>query len=294
MHGRPDSNIRLRLVLLTLGAVIGLILAVSGLVQRWSMPSQSLPGSAVARVGDRLISRERYQQVLNDLGADKRTHLSSADRQFALDRLIDEELLILRGIELGLAETSPEIRKAIARTVIAQIVTEAEASVPGETDLRDLYESDPGFFTQNSRYRVHWWRLDGQGESFLQNTLDTYEQLGTGAEIALELQTLGFNRDLDLPDSLLPFGKLVDYLGPELANETGDLQPGQYSHPIASNQTLHILHLVEFKAGYLPPFDQLRPVLETEYKRRTADQAIRNYLQWLRRQTEIDISEISH
>lgn len=84
-----DLTSRTRLFLLTLGAIGGLVLAASNLVENWSAPSRGLPGDAVARVGDRLITRDRFQQLINDLAADKRAPLDNEDQQFALDRLID-------------------------------------------------------------------------------------------------------------------------------------------------------------------------------------------------------------
>ncbi len=288
-----DTNItaRTRLLLLTLGAITGLVLASVGLVDNWSLPSSDLPGNVIARVGDRLIPRERYQQLLNDLVADKRSPVSDEDRQFVLDRMIDEELMILRGVELGLPETSPEIRKAIAGAVIMQVVTEAQASMPDDSELRSLYESDPGFFTSNNRYRVHWWRLDGQGVDIFRKGRDAHQQLSTGGEAGTILQSFGFVRLVELPDTLLPTSKLIDYMGPVLARQVTALSVGRFTPPIDSDLGVHVLYLAERKTGVLASFEDIRAVVETEFQRRQADQALRDYLAWLRKRTEIMIVE---
>jgi len=289
----PGINMtaRTRLLLLTLGAITGLVVASVGLVDHWSLPSSGLPGDAVARVGDRLIPRQRYQQLLNDLVADKRSPVSNEDRQFVLQRLIDEELLILRGVELGMTETSPEIRKAIAGAVIMQVVTEAQVSIPDDTELRSLYDSDPGFFTRNNRYRVRWWRLDGRGADILKKGRDAHQQLGTGGEAGTVLQSFGFVRLVELPDTLLPMSKLIDYMGPELARQVTALADGRFTRPIDSDLGVHVLYLAEHKTGALASFEDIRAVVETEYQRRHADQALRDYLAWLRKRTEILIVE---
>jgi hypothetical protein len=278
---------RTRLVLLILGAITGLVLAGANLVERWSLPSRALPEDAIAQVGDRLIPQERYQQLLHDLATDKRTPLSDEDRQFVLDRLIDEELLIMRGVELRLVETSPEIRKAIASNVIMQVVAEAQATVPDEVELHSLFESDPGFFVHSSRYRVIWWRLDGQSDEYLKKALDTYQRPDEGAEKTQLLQSLGFARVSELPDTLLPMSKLIDYMGPALADQVTRLQSGRFSHPIDSYRAVHILHLAEQDAGSMPPFEDVRPVVEAEYQRRKGDRALRDYLSWLRKRTKV-------
>ena len=286
-----DISARARLLLLTLGAITGLVLASTGLVDYWTSPASDLPENMIARVGDQLIPRERYQQLLNDLATDKRTPISDEDRQFVLDRLIDEELMILRGVELGLPETSPEIRKSIAAAVIMQVVTEAQVSMPDDGGLRNLYDTDPGFFSNNNRYRVRWWRLNGDGEEFANQAEHAYQQLNSGTEINAILKSTGFELVTELPDMLLPESKLIDYMGPVLAAQVTASPLGRFTKPVASNRGIHILYLAEDKSGTVASFEDIRAVVETEYQRRQADQALRDYLVWLRKRTEIVIVE---
>ena len=59
---------------------------------------------------------------------------------------------------------------------------------------------------------------------------------------------------------------------------------GQTSHHLArpSHQDTDV-------AGrrFLPPFEQVRPMVEAEYLRRAGGDALRQYLAWLRERTEI-------
>ena len=154
---------RWQLALLALGALAGLLLAGSGLVTCGPLQSRQLPANAVARVDQTIITRERYAQVLQDLASDSREPIDGLDREFVINRMIDEELLIQRGVELGMVESSAEIRKALAASVIAQITAETTAQPPSESDLRQLYASDPEFFRSSARYHVRWKRIDGTG-----------------------------------------------------------------------------------------------------------------------------------
>jgi hypothetical protein len=289
MPGFPFTH-RSRPLLLLLGALAGLLLALSGLIDKWALSSGALPDNVVARVGDLAIPEERYFQVLNDLAADKRAPLTAADRNFVLDRLIDEELLILRGIELGLAESSPEVRKAIAAAVIAQVAAEAEAAIPTEAELRHLYESDPEFFATTARYRLHWWRSSGSGEEARQAALRAYDILVADARPASGLSATGVQRVNLLPDEMLPLTKIADYLGPALTMKVPELNPGTYSRPIAAGDRFHILHLFERQEGGVPPLAEIRPVVEAEYDRRAGQKALSDYLQWLRQRTQITVN----
>ncbi len=281
---------RIRLLLLLAGAAAGLLLAASGLIQRWSFAHDSLPEHVIARVGEALIPEERYLQLLHDLAADKRAPLSIEDRKFALNRLIDEELLITRGIELGLPLTSPAVRKAIAAEVIAQVAAEAEASVPDDGALHRLYESDPAFFTSEGRYRLRSWRLSGSSAAAGQQAADAYALISGKTPNEAAIRSTGLQPETLLPDALLTLTKIADYLGPELAQRVPRLEPGSYSEPILANGSFHILYLAAQEPGNLPAFEQIRPQVEAEYLRRAGDQALRDYLAWLRGRSEIIIA----
>jgi hypothetical protein len=285
-----SQTTRLRLVLLTLGATAGLILAASGLVESWSPSSGSLPATAIARVGERVIPQERYMELVSDLAADKRTPLNVDDRLFALDRLIDEELLIMRGIELGLHESAPEIRKAIAATVIAQIAAEAEATMPDEAILRRFYETNSQYFTTTARYRLQWWRVPGSGADSERKAATAYEQLSKNMPTEAVMRSTGLQTEALLPDQMLPLSKLSDYLGPGLAQQATELEPGEFSRPIAAGGSFHILYLLARQEGVLPAFEQVRLMVEAEYLRRSGDEALRQYLAWLRERTEIIVA----
>jgi len=276
-------------LLLALGALAGLMLAATGLVDRWSGLDSGLPESAVARVGETYIPRSRYVELLSDLQTDKHTPLTGEDRQFVLGRLIDEELLILRGMELGLPESSPPIRKAIAAAVIAQVATESAATPPGEDALRQLYESDPEFFAATGRYQLRWWHLPLGGDSSgIKSRLAEMHLDPNATAQEVEISS-GLKRQLILPEQMLPLSKIADYLGPDLAQRVAQLEPGHYSAPIEMDDSMNILFVVKRQAGALPGFEQLRPLLEAEYMRRAGDQALRDYLAWLRERTPVTV-----
>jgi hypothetical protein len=285
-----EFSARMRLSLLLAGAAAGLILAASGLVESGPDRSGDLPQHAIARVGGRLIPEDRYRQLLHDLAADKRTPIDAEDRQFVLDRLVDEELLIMRGIELGLAETAPEIRKAVAAAVIAQVAAEAEAAPPDEAALQRLYASDPDYFAATARYRLHWWRLPGDDEATARRAMAAFEQLQAQQPVESVVRSAGWQRQAMLPDQLLPLTKLADYLGPELAQQLPQLATGQYAKPIAAGGSFHLLYLADRQGGDLPPFESVRPAVEAEYLRRAGDRALRDYLAWLRQRTDIVVA----
>ena len=103
-----------------------------------------------------------------------------------------------------------------------------------EADLRELYESDPDFFTSPPRYRVRWWRT---GDTLQEGTGWVAELAGSpNPEVILQRQ--GFLRESALPDALLTLAKLADYLGPELARQAGEMTPGGFYGPVEARSAL--------------------------------------------------------
>ena len=177
------TSTKLRLPLWIAGAVTGLMIAAAGMVEKKDHKKpDTLPAGNIARVGDTLIPISRYAVLLDDLSADKRNPLTNQDRKFALDRLIDEELLIQRGVELGLASNAPAVRKAIASAVISQVVADASTTLPDEVVLREFYLSAHTFFSSPGQFHVRWWKLDDQQADAMRAAADQGNRLGHGGD----------------------------------------------------------------------------------------------------------------
>ena len=67
----------------------------------------------VAKIDERAISKEKYQSYLKSIAQSRKTGLIDSDPENILERMIDEELLIQRGIDLGMIENDSEIRSII-------------------------------------------------------------------------------------------------------------------------------------------------------------------------------------
>lgn len=286
-----DGWARLRLPFLIAGATIGLLVAAYGMVDVRRGETGELPSGSIARVGDTLISVSRYAAVLDDLRADKRNPVTDADREFALERLIDEELLIQRGIELGLAENAPPVRKAIAAEVISHVVTTTRAARPDEVALRAFYNSFSTYFSSPGRLRLSWWRQSAQGTETMISAQSLERRLQQSDDPAVVFDRYGFERVTEFPDSLLPENKLLDYIGPALLEHVSALQAGQFSGPIEDDQGLHVFYLSEQVPEFIPRFEAVRGAVEQEYLYRASDDALREYIDWLRSRTTVTVSD---
>ena len=138
-------------ILLIAGAVLGAVLAAAGL----SAPTgEGLPPDVVAMVNDAPIRTEDFARMVDAVAADRREPLTGEDRQRVLDRLIDEELLVQRGLTLDLPRVDRRVRADLTQTVIDGIASQAGDREPSEDDLRAFYDSHRDFFAGPGRLRV--------------------------------------------------------------------------------------------------------------------------------------------
>ena len=150
----------------TAGAALGLGIAALGLLTR-SEPQPYLPDSAAARVNDVFISAESYRRTLERLESMRGQALSADDRERTLQQLIEEELLVQRGTDLGLVSSEATVRAAIVQSLVASVTAEADAANPSDVELeRHLTETPPttptrrpsawthGRATTNGRHRI--------------------------------------------------------------------------------------------------------------------------------------------
>ena len=84
--------------ILGLGLVIGISLATLTIVEKNNISDQNW----AAKIEDQLIPFERYEMQLEGLANDKRSPLTKQDKEYVLERMIEEELLIKRAIDLGM------------------------------------------------------------------------------------------------------------------------------------------------------------------------------------------------
>ena len=96
--------------LLLAAALLGLLVALGSSNMRDR--NQLSEAGAIARVNDRHIDRTEYASAYQALLADKTKAPTEADERLVLDRLIEEELLVQRGLEIGLLEGDAQVRKS--------------------------------------------------------------------------------------------------------------------------------------------------------------------------------------
>ena len=103
---------RLARVLLVAGAAVGIALAAIGIVRSGELDLVDPPG-AIAVVNGRPIGRESFARFAAAVAAERKSmSLDTATRRRLLQRMLDEELLLQRGVELDLHRLEHTARRS--------------------------------------------------------------------------------------------------------------------------------------------------------------------------------------
>lgn len=271
--------------LLGAGAGLGLALAAYGTFAKPDARGAPGPGE-IARVNGVPIARVELERALARIEADTRDGVSDAERRHVLERLIDEELLVQRGVALGLVESDGTVRKALASAVIASVVADASAQAPSDAELAPFYQANRGYFAAPGRVRVsRVFVRDGEGADARVGAV--LAALDAGVAPGEVARQLGDATPLEPPDALLPEVKLRELLGPTEAETALALAPGAHSEPIATGGGRVILVSLERAPAASPELAAVRAQVEAEWSRRAGERALAEYVASLRREAEI-------
>ena len=127
---------------LALGAAAGIGCAALGLLLSGER-DRALPANAAASVNGAVIRLEEYDRAVAAFASDRRDPIGPEERRHVLDRMLDEELLVQRGLELGLARSDRRVRGDIVSAVIELVVSQADGVEPSDGEVRAFYEREP-------------------------------------------------------------------------------------------------------------------------------------------------------
>lgn len=278
--------------LLAIGAAAGLAIAAAGLVTA-PRDARELPDDAVAAVNGSPVRRADYERAIDALATDRRDPLDEGDKRHVLDRLVDEELLVQRAFELGLATRDRRVRADLVTAMIEAVTNEAAQTEPSDAEVAAFFAENRDYFASPGRMQVEQVFVRASGDSdpaALARARDAAARLRDGAA-AVELQAeIGPGPVAVLPNAPLPSTKLREYLGPAAVEALAPLAAGEVTDPVRTAGGYHVLRVAAREPGTLPELAEVEDRVRAEVRRQAGDTALRRYLEELRTRAEVHVA----
>jgi parvulin-like peptidyl-prolyl isomerase len=275
--------------LLLAGALLGLFVAV--VTATPSDRKRLSNDGAIARVNQQHIDRTEFAGAYQALLSDKNKAPTAADKKLVLDRLIEEELLVQRGLEIGLLEGDAAVRKAVAMAVIEFVLAQKGSDALSEANLRRFYNENKARFTPANRLQVSRifvpYMEPRQSPEMTEKLDEIRTALRGGMAFSKARETFGTEILPPLPRVMLTPPKMTDYLGPELTQSASRLPQGSISDALAGPTGWHFLKIIRNQPGKPPAFETIRLQIVDAVRHQRDDKTLREYLDWLRARADI-------
>lgn len=289
-------------MLLALGAVMGLGIAGYGLFTAKGTITNRLPPEDLALVNQKPIYRADFviqTQTQYTMPFAKTTH---AQRRKVLDDMVNEELMVQRGIEVDLPGYDPEVRAALVNGVELQMYADVLAKQPTEDELRTYYQQHRDKYSSIGMMRLRDLvlnaRPDESEEQRTRRALRVVTELRRGVPLEDD-----FMKQYGLRDSgkLLQGGKpdlgdIFDFaaqanLGARVYAVARQLPAGHISDPINETDGVHIVVMNARKAPQALDYESVRPQVWADIKTDAQDKIKNATYGYLRSKAEILTAE---
>ena len=295
-HDRPVRGSASARRWLVLGAVGGVALAAASLV-RSGVPRPSPSGvdatpDAVAIVNEQPISRDALARYTDAVARQRgRLELDPAEQRRILGRLIDEELLLQRGIALGLDRSEPNARGAIVTAVVDSLTT-AGTREPTREELETFLRENPQGFTRPGRVTIEaaLVPLDRPSPAEApQRAAEIARRARAGEPLAALASALAAPIDPPLPPGPIAIDALRDRVGAPVVQAVAKLAPGETSDPVRAMDGYWIVHLVEREPDVVPRLDDVYEVVKQAWIQREHERQLDEAIAELRRDAHVEI-----
>jgi parvulin-like peptidyl-prolyl isomerase len=284
-------------VLPAIGMIVGLAMGGFGMLH--AVPQLlSVPPGYVALVNQKGILASDFVAQAAAATGKPFEQTTPAERNKTLQDMIDEELLVQRGVLLDLPETTTEVRDVMTAAVNAQADTASKATPPTDAQLQAYYDAHRARYSTTGTMQVRDLLLRVGG---YQNANQSTTQAQADAQDALYRLRAG----TPVNQVMLHFG-LVDsgradseevldfaaklHLGAKLFPVAAALSDGEISEPVVDGDGLHLLLMQRRQAPRAADFASVRPKVYSDYVESVAKQAQNQELSILRRDAQILIA----
>ena len=237
---------------------------------------------AIARVGEKEISRQRLEEIIKVLDDQSNSELTLEKKNLIRERLIDEELLIQRAIELDLVRNDSLVKGNVIQTMFQYIINSNELVEPSEAELREYFSKEKNYFSAGRRYKLKNYTFRNL------NDAETAINLLNQSDLESFLKLVETESAIDLPNVFLTPQKIRDYLGPKVLDELPSLEKGGFSNIFEINEVPSIVICIDILLDNNPKFEEIAEQIKNKFIRDREDSLVKEYIENLRNFYEIE------
>ena len=237
---------------------------------------------AIARVGEKEISRQRFEEIIKVLDDQSNSELTLEKKNLIRERLIDEELLIQRAIELDLVRNDSLVKGNVIQTMFQYIINSNELVEPSEAELREYFSKEKNYFSSGRRYKLKNYTFRNL------NDAETAINLLNQSDLESFLKLVQTESAIDLPNVFLTPQKIRDYLGPKVLDELPSLEKGGFSNIFEINEVPSIVICIDILLDNNPKFEEIAEQIKNKFIRDREDSLVKEYIENLRNFYEIE------
>ena len=237
---------------------------------------------AIARVGEKEISRQRFEEIIKVLDDQSNSELTLEKKNLIRERLIDEELLLQRAIELDLVRNDPLVKGNVIQTMFQHIINSSELAEPSEVELREYFSKEKNYFSSGKRYKLKNYIFRNLSDAEIARDLLIQGNLESFLKLA---ET---ENSIDLPNVFLTPQKIRDYLGPQVLEELPSLEKGDFSNIFEINQLPSMVICIDILLDNNPKFEEITEQIKNKFIRDREDSLVKEYIENLRNFYEIE------
>lgn len=215
--------------------------------------------------------------------------LTLEEKQEALTKYVEDELLYREGLRLGFDKDDRIVRnRVIQKTMFYAEAMAGAAATPTDEVLRDYFARTPDRWRRDPDLRVQQvFVSSAHGASAVERARELRSHLR--ADPTLDPKRLGDRVALLY---MQEWSKPVDItrdLGETFAQAVTALPVGDWSEPLASAFGWHVVRVLERKEGRLPEFDEIKGQLALDYQFEAKRIATARMLERLRKEYRVRV-----
>jgi hypothetical protein len=216
-------------------------------------------------------------------------------RQQVLHEMIDEELLVQRGLSLDLPELSEEARTALVDSVNELAAAPALGQEPSDAELQAFYRAHLSDYSAGGTMQLrdivlHVGGFENIDQSVGQAAADAEEavyQLRSGAALDYVMQHFGFVESGRMNnDEQFDFAAEL-HLGADLFKAAAALGDGQISDPVVQPDGVHVLVMERRVPPRYTQFEAARNRVYEAYREQQKNNVRQENLKFLRGSAQI-------